>query len=114
MLSVEAWSQGFPDGIIAVTTSDAGQDLSPVWDGDPAYDIGDPETTSLGSDTVLLNWSLPLDQLGGTFAEGLLGFDGDGDFDVPLLPIGTDRALTDGLPLAVALDLGASRTRATR
>lgn len=105
MLPVEDWSQGFPDGIIAVTTSDAARDLTPVWEGDPAYDLGDPVTTPLGGETVLLNWSLPLPELGGELADGLTGFDADGDgvVDLPLVPIGTNRGLTDGLPLSETL-----------
>lgn len=120
MVPVGSWQDGFPDGIVTVLPDEARwteEPLVPVWEGEPAFELDEPVAMPAGVGRAMaLDWSLPLERLGRGDTENLLGFDatGDGKVDIPLLPLGTNRALTDGLPLAVALDLGASRTRATR
>lgn len=109
-VQVADWDSGFPDGLLTVVHEDQVDRLSPVWaEGAARIELDRPQTATLGEDAVALDWSIPLESLGGDWIEDLLGFDtdDDGEVDVPVLPLGANRTLYDGRaasnPLAPAL-----------
>ncbi|MBA2695110.1 MAG: hypothetical protein H0U62_04530 [Actinobacteria bacterium] len=99
VVQVPDWDSGFPDGLLTVVHEDQVDRLTPVWaEGSAKIELDRPQTASVGEDAVALDWSIPLESLGGDGIEDLLGFDtdDDGEVDVPVLPLGANRTFLDG------------------
>ncbi len=107
MMPVEAWDSGFPDGLFTVLHEEEANTLDPVWStGQPAVDLGAPTRMSLGDGLVALDWSIPLEALGGNGLKTLEGFDvdADGTVDVSVLPLGANRTLHGGRAFVGAVE----------
>lgn len=99
VVQVPDWDSGFPDGLLTVVHEDQVERLTPVWaEGGTTVELDRPQTAEVGDDAVAVDWSIPLESLGGDWIEDLLGFDtdGDGEVDVPVLPLGANRTMLDG------------------